>query len=65
MRRPNPGRVVWDGLLAGVGYRVESSTNLIAGDWSPMESFTATGAVHATVFTNSARTQESLRLSFE
>lgn len=56
---------MWDGLLAGLDYQVQSTTNLIASPWVTMEALTATGALHTTVITNAVREMESFRIRFE
>jgi hypothetical protein len=59
------GGIVWDGLLSGVAYQVQSTTNLIAASWTGVESLTATGFFHATVITNAAQSSEAFRILFE
>jgi len=59
------GLIVWDGLLAGIGYQVQSTTNLLAAPWVPVESLTATGTLHTTQFTNTTRDIESFRIRFQ
>jgi hypothetical protein len=63
--REASNRIVWDGLLAGLDYQVQSTTNLIASPWVTMEALTATGALHTTVITNAVREMESFRIRFE
>jgi hypothetical protein len=59
------GMIRWDSLVAGVGYQVQSTTNLIAAPWVAVESLTATGVLHTTIITNSARETESFRIRFQ
>ena len=59
------GMIQWDGLLAGLGYHVQSTTNLLDGSWTSVESLTATGALHATVITNTSQTIESFRIRLD
>ena len=59
------GVIQWDGLLAGVGYHIQSTTNLLEPSWTSVESLTATGALHATVLTNTARAAEVFRIRFD
>ncbi len=58
-------RISWDGLLAGLDYQVQSTTNLIASPWVTVESLTATGALHTTIITNAVRDMEAFRIRFE
>jgi hypothetical protein len=60
---PDSGGVIqWDGLLAGIGYHVQSTTNLLQTSWTSVETLIATGALHATVITNTSQSIESLRI---
>lgn len=60
------GVIQWDGLLAGLGYRIQSTTNLLDGTgWTSVETLTATGALHATVITNTTRSTEAFRIRFD
>jgi|GEM_PF-3768682 len=63
--RDSSSRIVWDGLLAGLDYQVQSTTNLIAAPWVTVESLTATGALHTTIITNAVRDMEAFRIRFE
>ena len=56
---------MWDGLLVGLDYQVQSTTNLVASPWVTVESLTATGALHSTIITNTARDMEAFRIRFE
>ena len=58
-------RIEWDGLLAGLNYQVQSTTNLVASPWVTVESLTATGALHSTIITNTVRDMEAFRIRFE
>lgn len=57
--------IVWDGLVAGLGYQVQSTTNLVASAWTGVESLTATGFLHTTVITNTTRANEAFRILFD
>ncbi len=59
------GRIEWGGLLAGVGYQVQSTTNLLLAPWETVENLTATGVLHATIITNESRSMEAYRIRFE
>ncbi len=63
--RDSSNRIVWDGLLAGLDYQVQSTTNLLASPWVTVESLTATGALHSTIITNAVRDMEAFRIRFE
>jgi hypothetical protein len=65
MTRDATGRIEWDGLLAGIGYQVQSTTNLIAAPWVAVESLTATGILHTTIITNAAKEGEAFRINFD
>jgi hypothetical protein len=65
MARDASNRISWNGLLAGLDYQVQSTTNLIASPWVTVESLTATGALHATIITNAVRDMEAFRIRFE
>lgn len=58
------GVIVWDSLVAGVGYQVQSTTNLVSATWAKTESLTATGYFHTTTMTNPAKENESFRILF-
>jgi hypothetical protein len=58
------GAIAWEGLLAGVGYRIEATTNLLGTSWSVLESIRATGYYHTTVVTNFSTSHEFFRISF-
>ena len=59
------GLITWDGLVAGVGYQVQSTTNLISASWVGVESLTATGNLHTTIITNETQPAKSFRILFE
>jgi hypothetical protein len=57
--------VVWQGLLSGVRYEVERTTNLVTGIWSFYEQIQATGAFRQTIVTNSADPAAAFRMRFQ
>lgn len=65
LTRDSGGLITWDGLVAGVGYQVQSTTNLISASWVEIESLTATGNLHTTIITNETQPVKSFRIQFD
>lgn len=56
---------VGNGLVSGVGYNVQATTNLSTDFWTAFESLTANGALHTTIITtNGTKPAEAFRMLF-